>query len=134
MKVKAAGMATVWVVLMAAVASAFGQEGHPMAGTFIGDWGPSPAQRNRIVIEMKWSGKALVGAINPGPRAIPFRVAAVDPSDWSLHIEADGKDAQGRAVTYVIDGKLDNLGSYNRDISGTISVGSTKGNFRIYRQ
>jgi hypothetical protein len=110
------------------------QEGHPMAGSWVGDWGPSPAQRTRVVIEMTWSGKALVGTINPGARAIPFRVATVNPSDWSLHIEADGKDAQGRTVAYVIDGKLQNLGSYNRDITGTWLVGATKGDFRIYRQ
>lgn len=105
-----------------------------MAGSWIGDWGTSPTQRNRVVIEMKWSGNTLAGTINPGARAIPFRVATVDPGDWSLHIEADTKNVQGRPVTYVIDGKLDNLGSYNRDISGTWTVGSTKGNFRIYRQ
>src|SRR5688572_30014430 len=106
------------------VAPIVAQEGHPMAGTWIGDWGPSRSQRNRVVIEMKWTGKELAGTINPGPKAIPFRVATVNPAEWSLHIEADTKDAQGRPVTYVIDGKLDQLGSYNRGISGTWTVGS----------
>ena len=133
MKTIIAKMAT-GLVTMIMMASAFAQEGHPMAGSWVGDWGRSPTQRNRVVIEMKWSGKELVGNINPGPRAIPFRVATVDPNDWSLHIEADAKDPQGRTVTYVIDGKLDNLGSYNRDISGTWNVGTSKGDFRIYRQ
>jgi hypothetical protein len=134
MKGKTAGVVTFVAALTMATASGAAQEGHPIAGSWIGDWGPSPTQRNRVVIEMKWSGKELVGTINPGSRAIPFRVATVDPSDWSLHIEAEGKDGQGRPVKYVIDGKIDNLGSYNRDISGTWNFGSTKGDFRMYRQ
>jgi len=133
MKAKTIALIGLFVFLLLG-SSAIGQEGHPLNGSWIGDWGTSATQRNRVVIEMKWTGKELAGSINPGPNRIPFKVATINPNDWSLHIEADGKDAQGRAVTYVIDGKVDNLGSYNRDISGTWNVGSTKGNFKIFRQ
>ena len=113
---------------------ALAQEGHPMAGSWVGDWGPTPSQRNRVVVVLDWTGSALVGTINPGPNAIPVKVARVNPSDWSLHMEADAKDAQGRAVTYVIDGKIDDLGTYNRTIAGTWRVGGAEGNFSITRQ
>jgi len=115
------------------VVPAIAQEGHPMTGSWVGDWGTSN-QRHRVVIEMKWTGKQLVGTINPGPAAIPMRVATVNPNDWSLHVEADARDEQGRAITYVIDGKIDDLGTYNRSIAGTWNAGSTKGDFKITRQ
>jgi hypothetical protein len=87
-----------------------------------------------VLIEMKWTGKEIVGAINPGPNAVPMKVATLNPANWTLHIEADAKDAQGRTVTYVIDGKLEDLGSYNRSIVGTWNVGTTKNDFKITRQ
>lgn len=124
----------VMCVMCSAAAPAMAQEGHPLQGSWVGAWGPTRGLQNRVVIVMEWTGKELAGSINPGPKAIPFRVATVNPDDWSVHIEADSKDAQARAVTYVIDGKLDHLGSYNRDLSGTWSVGSIKNQFKVYRQ
>ena len=113
---------------------AIAQEGHPMDGSWVGDWGPTKAQRTRVVVAMEWTGKELTATINPGPNAIKAKVARVNPADWSVHIEADGKDAQGRAVAYVIDGKIDDLGTYNRSIIGTWNSGATKGDFSITRQ
>lgn len=110
------------------------QEGHPMSGSWVGDWGPTPAQRNRVIVVLDWTGSALVGTINPGPNAIPVRVATVNPKDWSLHMEADTTDAQGRAVTYVIDGKINDLGTHNRTIAGTWRVNGAEGRFSITRQ
>ena len=50
-----------------------------------------------------------------------------------MHIEGDGKDASGAAVHYVIDGKLENIGAYNRVLSGTWVEGARKGDFRVVR-
>jgi hypothetical protein len=105
-----------------------------MSGSWIGDWGPNPTDRTRVVVVMEWTGKALMGTINPGPNAIPFKVATVNPDDWSVHIEAEGKDAKGQPVTYVIDGSIDDLGTYNRSIAGTWNAGAVKGDFSITRQ
>ena len=113
---------------------ALAQEGHPMAGSWVGDYGPTKVQRTRVVVLMDWTGKELVVTINPGPTAIKAKVARVNPVDWSVHIEADGKDAQGQPAAYVIDGKIDDLGTYNRSIIGTWNVGVTKGDFSITRQ
>ena len=51
-----------------------------------------------------------------------------------MHIEAE-RPAKGAtaAVRYVIDGKLVNLGSYNRTLSGTWAEGATKGDFKLTR-
>jgi hypothetical protein len=122
------------VVGFALVLPAIAQEGHPMSGSWVGDWGPTKDQRTRVVVAMEWTGKDLVATINPGPNAIKAKVVKVNPADWSLHIEADGKDAQGRPAAYVIDGKIDDLGTYNRSIIGTWNVGATKGDFSITRQ
>ncbi len=113
---------------------AMAQEGHPMDGSWVGDWGPAKDQRTRVVVAMEWTGKELTATINPGRNAIKAKVARVNPVDWSVHIEADGKDAQGRAVAYVIDGKIDDLGTYNRSIVGTWNAGGVKGDFSITRQ
>jgi hypothetical protein len=114
--------------------AAIAQEGHPMSGSWVGDFGPTKDQRTRVVVAMDWTGKELAVTINPGPNAIKAKVARVNPVDWSVHIEADGKDAQGRPAAYVIDGKIDDLGTYNRSIIGTWNVGGVKGDFSITRQ
>jgi hypothetical protein len=116
------------------VLPALAQEGHPMSGSWIGDYGPTKDQRTRVVVVMEWTGKELAVTINPGANAIPAKVATVNPDKWSLHVEADGKDAQGRPVTHVIDGTIDDLGTYNRSIAGTWNVGNIKGTFSITRQ
>jgi hypothetical protein len=135
MKVRTfARIAVSLVVGLMLVLPAFAQEGHPMSGSWVGDWGPTKQQRTRVVVAMEWTGKELKATINPGPNAIMAKVAKVNPDDWSVHLEADAKDAQGRPVTYVIDGKIDDLGTYNRSIIGTWNVGATKGDFSITRQ
>jgi len=105
------------------------QEGHPMSGVWVGDWGFSADERNRVVVVMDWEGTTLSATINPGPNAIEAKTATVDPADWSLHLEADAPDG-----AYVIDGTLDDLGTYNRTIAGSWNVGSQAGTFSITRQ
>jgi hypothetical protein len=135
MKDRTAGRVAVSLVVgFMLVCSGKAQEGHPMSGSWIGDWGPTKDQRTRVVVAMEWTGKELQVTINPGPNAVRAKVARVNPDDWSVHIEADGKDAQGRPIAYVIDGKVDDLGTYNRSIAGTWNAGATKGTFSITRQ
>ncbi len=119
-------------ILMAATA-ARAQEGHPLTGSWHGNWGASGGPQHPVLLYMKWDSKNIVGTINPGPNATPLKVAKLDPSNWTVHFEADGKDASGNPAHIVIDGKLDNLGSYNRTISGTWIEGGTKGEFKVTR-
>jgi hypothetical protein len=123
--------ATLLIVTTALTASA--QFGHPLKGTWSGEWGPSRDKRVHIVLELNWDGKAITGNINPGPNAAPIQKATLDPDKWIVHLEADGKDASGKSVRYLVDGKLENIGAYARVLSGTWSEGGTKGDFKVTR-
>jgi hypothetical protein len=105
--------------------------GHPVKGTFLGEWGPNANARHDVVVLMDWDGKAITGEINPGPAAAPFTRAELNPEDWSLHIEAEGN-----GVKYVLDGKFDleRLGYLTRVISGTWVQGNQRGDFKLTRQ
>ena len=114
-------------------ATGFAQEGHPLVGVWLGDWGPSATHRNDITVVLAWDGKAITGTVNPGPDSIPLRVATLDSTKWMVHLEADAKDQKGNPVRFVADGKLENIGSYNRTLSGTWNHGNVKGDFRLRR-
>jgi hypothetical protein len=114
-------------------ATALAQEGHPLTGSWHGEWSPSAAQKNRIVMFLKWDTKNVTGTLNPGPRSAPLKVVTLDPEKWMVHFEADAKDQSGSPVHIVADGKLDNIGSYNRTITGTWTQGAAKGEFKITR-
>jgi hypothetical protein len=104
-------------------------QGHPLKGIWIGDWGPNKATRNPVLIEMNWDGKAITGSISPDADRIRFTKADLNPTDWSVHLEA-----QSGATKYVIDGKIENLGSLSRSIVGTWMQGNQKGDFKITKQ
>jgi hypothetical protein len=50
-----------------------------------------------------------------------------------FHLETDAKDPNCAMQHFVADGKLDNIGSYNRTVTGTYTYGTTKGDFKISR-
>ena len=118
---------------LAVAATASAQFGHPLKGTWLGDLGQNKNNRAHVVLEIEWDGKALAGTINPGPSGVKLQKATVDPETWTVHLEGDGKDPSGATVRYVIDGKLENLGAYQRFITGTWMEGSKKGDFRVTR-
>jgi len=118
---------------LAVAVTAYAQYGHPLKGSWSGDWGTSKERRNRVLLELNWDGKAITGTINPGPDAVPLTEATLDPTNWTVRLRADGKDRSGGTVRYVIEGKLQNLGSYYRVITGTWSQGALKGDFKVTR-
>src|SRR5215510_3618913 len=104
-----ASFAVVACLLM--VVSAFAQ-GDPLSGTWTGDWGPSPGDRNDVTIALKWDGKALSGNVTAGTNvtaAIPLQKTTYDPKTGAIHMEADAS-SRGRTVHYVIDGKVEKGG------------------------
>jgi hypothetical protein len=124
------------LALLAVAASASAQFGHPLKGTWSGDWGPggnAATNRTHVVLELNWDGKNISGSINPGANGVALTKATLDPATWMVHLEGDGKNPQGAAAHYVIDGKLENLGAAARFITGTWTEGSQKGNFKITR-
>ena len=116
--------ALAFMAFLTAAAGASAQYGHPLKGSWSGDWGPSKDQRTRVLLQMQWDGKAITGAINPGPNAVPLTKASLDPDTWQVHLEA-------RDV--VIDGKLENVGSAHRVLSGVWTQTGRKGDFRLVR-
>jgi hypothetical protein len=104
-------------------------QGHPLKGIWMGDWGPANANRTSVLIEMNWDGKTITGSISPEAEKIQFTRAELDPNNWTVHLEA-----QSGGVKYVIDGKIENLGSLSRSIVGTWTQGNQKGAFKITRQ
>jgi hypothetical protein len=82
---------------------------------------------------MNWDGKEITGILNPGRNSIPIQKATLDPNTWTLRFEAEAQDHKGQTVRYVIEGKLQDIGSPNRSIIGTWSHGNVKGDFKITR-
>jgi len=123
-------MKRAWLLAcMAMCAPVFSQQGHPLTGTWTGDWGATSTQRNQVIFVMNWDGKNITGLINPGPDSIPIASVFLDPTTWTVRIEADTKTK----VHIFAEGKLEDLGSYHRIIKGSWTQGSTKGDFKITR-
>ena len=113
--------------------SGLAQEGHPLTGTWGGDWGPNATQRSHLTFVMNWDGKNVTGTINPGPDAITIGSVFLDVTNWTVRIEADAKDQSGKAVHIAAEGKIDDLASAHRKITGTWVQGAAKGDFRLTR-
>jgi hypothetical protein len=116
-----------------AIMTARAQQGHPLTGTWSGDWGPTAAQRTAITLVMNWDGKNITGIINPGPDSIAIESVYVDYANWTVRIEAGAKDSSGKAMHIEAEGKLDDIGSYHRTIKGVWQQGTAKGEFRLTR-
>lgn len=119
------------VLLGAGVAPA--QYGHPLKGSWSGDWGPDEDDRTRLLLVLDWDGEAITGTINPGPNPVPIATASLDPSTWTLRFEAVDEDGDGNAVRYVVEGELQNIGSYNRVLTGSWTQGEVTGDFILMR-
>jgi hypothetical protein len=117
--------------LLGAVA---GQEGHPLKGSWLGEWQGNAVHGDNILLILDWDGKAITGMINPGTDDIPLKAASLEPNGWVVKLEADGKDKDGSAVRYVIEGKIENLELPNRSINGTWSSNKGRGAFTASRQ
>lgn len=113
--------------------SALAQEGHPLTGSWTGEWGPGVTERNHITVVMDWEGEKISGFVLLGANSIPIVNVALDATKWTVGLEAKGKDASGNAVEIAAEGRLENIGSAHRTISGTWRQGTTKGDFKLTR-
>src|SRR5262245_6087825 len=120
-------------IFLVLVVPGIAQEGHPLTGTWSGDWGTTTTERNHLTIVMNWDGKNVTGTINPGPDAVAIGGVYLDLASWTVRIEADAKDRSGNPMHVTADGKLEDLGSAHRKIVGAWQQGTTKGDFRITR-
>ncbi len=117
---------------LAVAATAAAQFGHPLKGSWSGEWGPAGQPRTRVLINIGWDGKTLSAVLNPGPNQVPLKTT-LDPETWTVKFEGEGRDRSGAPVKYVIEGKIENLGAYQRFITGTWTEGSAKGDFKLVR-
>jgi hypothetical protein len=139
---------TCLLACLAIALPALAQFGHPLKGSWSGEWRQNASTEHRILLDFNWEGKygvnaeggTLTGTLNPGPNAAPMKNLKLTPppggvanadAPWQLHFEADVKDAQGNLTKVVVDGFLENLGAYKRFITGTWQEGTMKGPFRV---
>ncbi len=107
-------------LLVLCAGAAHAQEGYPLDGTWRGSIGAAGADEPiTVVIVMKWDGKSIHGTVNPGRRATSFTAAELDAHDWSVRFETVIADPSGASAPVIIEGELENLGSYHRTITGT---------------
>ena len=110
------------------------QEGHPLKGSWVGTWGPSQNHSDDVLMVLNWNGKSITGMLNPGTDNMPIKNATLNPVGWVVRFEADGKDRSGSPLTYIVEGKIGNLGLPQRSITGTWKNQEESGPFKITRQ
>jgi hypothetical protein len=133
MRVRTFSLAGILVALALSVPGQ-AQEGHPLRGSWIGEWSDNETHDEFVLIVLEWDGREITGMINPGTDNIEITEAELDPEDWSVRISADTEDSSGRAVDYVIEGNIQDLELPNRYITGTWRNASGRGDFEIRRQ
>ena len=99
-------------------ATAMSQEGFPLEGTWRGEWGVPGGEQTMAVIVMNWDGEQISGRINPGRNMIFFEEASLDAKNWIVRFSSISKE--GQPITF--EGVLEDIGSYNRTISGTWTI------------
>jgi hypothetical protein len=104
---------------------AVAQEGHPLKGSWIGEWTGNKALGEFVLIVMDWNGKEVTGMINPGTDNLKIDSVDLDPSDWSVEIKAGD---------YTIDAKIESLELPSRSLVGTWKSRNGRGDFEIVRQ
>jgi hypothetical protein len=122
------------MLALGVLASSGAQEGHPLKGSWLGEWEGNSVHGENILLILDWDGKAITGMINPGTDNMPLARASLEPNGWAVRLEAEGKDKDGSTVRYVIEGKLENLELPNRSINGTWSSDKGRGTFTASRQ
>ena len=120
---------TIVAVLALAPTGMPAQEGHPLKGTWSGDWGPNLDDRRHMTLVMDYDGETVSGLLNPGTNSVTLDGIALDVTNWSVRIE--GESAAGERI--VADGRIENLESYHRTISGTWREGALEGSFTLTR-
>ena len=120
------------MAVLVLVTYAHAQEGHPLVGTWHGSWGQNANARTDVTLVFDYDGKAISGIINPGPDAIRFSNATLDPATWTVHVEATPTGASA-ASRIAIDARMEDVTSRRRTLVGTWSQGTMKADFKASR-
>ena len=115
----------------------FAQEGHPLVGSWHGDWSLGAGRQDlTLVIDYTPDGAGVTGIANPGfdhASLQNIQLTIPQPTDWNVTFEVELKDKTGKATRYVAEGKLDKIGSDRRTLTGTWRSGASKGDFKLTR-
>jgi hypothetical protein len=114
-------------------ASVQAQQGHPLTGTWLGDWGGDD-DRNFLTLILQWDGSTISGLANPGPGSTELQRINLDSADWSVTFETDLVDRNGDTVHIRARGTLSNIASMTRTLNGTWTSDSGSGDFSLTRQ
>jgi hypothetical protein len=142
--------AVLFAAVMAVAIAAAAQEGHPLTGTWYGDYGAG-SQKFDLTVIMKWDGSNVTGTVNPGPTASPLNSVVMDitpgkvaaqgqnsttgtPPIFRVRFEAELPTASGARERIQFEGTLQNPVAGNRRLTGTWTRGSDRGTFQLRRQ
>jgi hypothetical protein len=146
---KQARVLIVLVVLLGLAGPMGAQEGHPLKGTWYGDFGTG-TDRHDLTVVMDWNGRWVSGEVHPGPNAIPLKSAVLEvtlgapaeggrggrpaePPEFRVRFEVDVPNAGGTVDSFVFEGLIYNPVAGNRRVAGTWTCGGEEGDFQIRR-
>ena len=120
------------------VSASSAQEGHPLVGSWHGNWGLNATERKdlTLIVDYTADGAGITGLVNPGYDQATIQNVVLTipkPTDWNFKFEVDLKDKAGKVTRYVADAKLDQIGYDQRTMKGTWTTGTTKGDFKLTR-
>jgi hypothetical protein len=153
---KGARLSLVLAAVLTLTAPAAAQEGHPLTGTWYGEFRTAGNPARDLTVIMSWDGQKITGTVNPGPDAVPIKTATLDvtfavnppgrvlapiqnvkadsiPPKFMVRFEVDLPNKTGGADRFVFEGAIQNPLAANRKIAGTWTSGGAKGEFSLRR-
>jgi hypothetical protein len=119
------------LLLLTAAPVVQAQEGHPLVGTWQGNWGEN---NNLLTIIMNWDGQRISGIVNPGPGSTEIEAANLDSSRWQVELEMPLTDDTGNSGDFSMNGEMINVTSRIRAINGNWRYRGDSGSFILTRQ
>ena len=111
------------------------QEGHPLAGTWQGFWGPTPDSRNFLTLILTWDGESVRGDVNPGRFAGEINAITLDSATWRVTFDLDVVDRRsGDSSRLTATGRLLKIGRPDRVILGELTGAGDSSHFSLTRQ
>ena len=129
---RALSAVAVMAAAMMAASPGFGQQGHPLAGSWHGEWGP-PGDRTDLTVIMNWDGQRVTGLVNPVTDRTQVQSLSLNSGTWTVRFEVDVRGPSGQTLRCVADGQLERLGSDRRTLSGSWNCGDLQSEFEMTR-
>ena len=112
----------------------FAQHGHPLVGTWSGDWKAADGKTTgRVLVVIKFDADQVIsGNIIENSIRAPITEATLDPATWTVMLKAEQTEAGGAVTPIEIRGVIENLGSATeRAIVGTWEKGHARSELRL---